>query len=746
MKSFRQLLRQPIKLIAGLILMTVAACIVCVCVGQALAAKNTAQQLERQFTTVALPNLLGGGGFDENGNLEMEVAQPARLRSWLEKAAKENPQIIKTLARHGFLSASIPELTPLNYTQGKYIAENFSGGNRRFYSYDPETDGRPYSGAMLVITLEEVTEPMQLLTLQTQTGDTWSMLDFDHEVFYWSWITDNAEDLKEAGYQITLSGTITDVISLQEGFRDPTGLTARLDISLPTLEEIEALDLQVGAQYLVYGMDYYDEDWAFRGLLADERGKNIQIDAFDPSKMRYYSKEEQMQNVGVGGLYQDSVTTITDDGNIIGTYITLKLTPQECARVNSISMTLWESFQYYSVKDWMGTYLHSPYFDLRPEATYLDRDGQEVTMSWEEFEQRYQIPTFTRLEGPVEDFLQSEAGAPWREALELNEVNHHAFAVFGVDRVMYLADFAQEVSRITQGRDFTEEEVINGDRVCIIHEAVAAASGLDVGDTVTLRFYQGDEGLPYQDYFARDGQIMPSADFYFRTTPITETAEFTIVGLWSSPDLWPDVALNEYALSPNTVMVPKTSTQTDWEFPSSVVFSTTVLHNGVGEEFRQLAQEAGFYGAFVCSDQGYTELVGNFHNYEELAQKVLTVGAVVYAVILLLFLLLFPGMQGKAVATMQSLGVSGRKRLCHVMNSVIGIAAPATVLGCGLGLGLWEKVLDALQSSAGSTVTLKMNPSVLILLALAQFAFTLLLAVIIAAVVAAPKGMGKRGK
>ena len=34
MKSFRQLLRQPIKLIAGLILMTVAAAIACVCVGQ----------------------------------------------------------------------------------------------------------------------------------------------------------------------------------------------------------------------------------------------------------------------------------------------------------------------------------------------------------------------------------------------------------------------------------------------------------------------------------------------------------------------------------------------------------------------------------------------------------------------------------------------------------------------------------------------------------------------------------------
>ena len=54
MKSFRQLLRQPIKFIAGLVLMTMAAAIVCICVGQSLAATNTAEQLDKQFTTVAL--------------------------------------------------------------------------------------------------------------------------------------------------------------------------------------------------------------------------------------------------------------------------------------------------------------------------------------------------------------------------------------------------------------------------------------------------------------------------------------------------------------------------------------------------------------------------------------------------------------------------------------------------------------------------------------------------------------------
>lgn len=39
MKSIKQTLRQPLKTLTGIILMTLAASILCVCVGQALAAK-----------------------------------------------------------------------------------------------------------------------------------------------------------------------------------------------------------------------------------------------------------------------------------------------------------------------------------------------------------------------------------------------------------------------------------------------------------------------------------------------------------------------------------------------------------------------------------------------------------------------------------------------------------------------------------------------------------------------------------
>ena len=764
MKSFRQLLRQPIKFIAGLVLMTMAAAIVCICVGQSLAATNTAEQLDKQFTTVAL--VKGNGGIDPNGFLHSKVEFPDEIRTWLEEIEQTNPEFVKSVENFGLLSASIPELDPLNYTNGGFISEKYTEGDRSFFNYDPETDGRPYSSAMLVFTLEEVSESVALEINRTITlGPTKTIRDFATQELYLNWVDELGVNLATCGYMVTLSGTITEVVSLQEGFRDPTGMTVRLKLTVPMSLQFGAMDLEVGQSYLVYGMDYYDEDWAFRSLLAEERGQNLQIDFFDPSQLVLYypeleeAEQEEQEEEGkltwadipdskIVGRYTVTIKSAQESEDGIPDQVDLSLTAAEWKRINAISMTLSKDLHYISAEEdyWgSGSYLTNPYVDRRKNVIYPDQNGETVTMTWEEYTERYRIPTITRLEGPVEDFLQSEEGIPWREALERDEVNHHAFAVLGTDKAIYLACFAQQEAKITQGRDITDEEAESGAKVCIIHEEVAQANGLEIGDTVTLNFYRGDNGLPYQGLRDNTGDLLiPSADFYFSTTPILETAEHTVVGLWKGPDIWPDIGLNEYSLSPNTVIVPKSSVQTAWEHPGSILYGSTILQNGKIQDFRNLSREAGFYHSFTFFDQGYTELVGNFHEFELLAQQVLIVGAVVYVVILLLFLLLFPGLQGKTVATMQSLGATRGNRFTHVILSSLTIVAPATVLGGGLGLALWKTVTDALQASAETTVALQLDSSALVLLALAQLVFAMILTAIIAAWVSRPKGLSAR--
>ena len=54
MKSIRQLLRQPLKTIIGVIMMTLGVLALCVGIGQIYTAKTTAETLEKSFDTVGI--------------------------------------------------------------------------------------------------------------------------------------------------------------------------------------------------------------------------------------------------------------------------------------------------------------------------------------------------------------------------------------------------------------------------------------------------------------------------------------------------------------------------------------------------------------------------------------------------------------------------------------------------------------------------------------------------------------------
>ena len=78
------------------------------------------------------------------------------------------------------------------------------------------------------------------------------------------------------------------------------------------------------------------------------------------------------------------------------------------------------------------------------------------------------------------------------------------------------------------------------------------------------------------------------------------------------------------------------------------------------------------------------------------------------------------------------------------MLSSAVVVAPATALGGGIGMLLWQSVLDALQASAETTIALQLESATLLLITLAQFALGMALTAIIAAWVITPKRLAKR--
>ena len=91
---YKQLFRQKLKTILGVFLTALAVTGLCVGVGQSMAAAQTAEALQNQFTTAAFPT----NAFLWLDNPEkvgwwrsMDMAMPQEVVDWMENTARNHP-------------------------------------------------------------------------------------------------------------------------------------------------------------------------------------------------------------------------------------------------------------------------------------------------------------------------------------------------------------------------------------------------------------------------------------------------------------------------------------------------------------------------------------------------------------------------------------------------------------------------------------------------------------------------------
>ncbi|HIT33440.1 MAG TPA: hypothetical protein IAC31_02265, partial [Candidatus Faecousia intestinigallinarum] len=127
------------------------------------------------------------------------------------------------------------------------------------------------------------------------------------------------------------------------------------------------------------------------------------------------------------------------------------------------------------------------------------------------------------------------------------------------------------------------------------------------------------------------------------------------------------------------------------------------------EEVQRLQEEAGYPGLLVCMDQGYTEILNGLNSYEGVSSNALYIGVAAYAVVMVLFLVLFPFQQRRTLATMASLGANPHKQVQHILISALGILIPGSILGGLAGALVWEQVAARLMASVNVNIPLEAN-------------------------------------
>lgn len=662
MKSIRQLIRRPGKMILGILLVMLACTLLCVSIGQYLAAIQMQSQIEREYTTIALPTnkFKKQSILDEEGNsigVTYLPEQPREIRDFLSSLPEQYPEQIKTMESHGFISGYCPAMDPINYTQVGFQREGDALSL---------IETSPYTCAILAITVDEIGELTPFAT--------------ENQAF-------SGEDLRRYGKVAQVDGTVQQVYALQEGYTDPTGRTIHLNIRVESEEAFQALELKVGETYLVYGTDYVDEDWNLRCFVSN--GNRKVYDTFSWSNIRYLTEEEKETHRAdneLNGITEDYVAVygVEIDGTPTGMY----LTEQQLLDIDSCSLTVCSN---------PGILQGA----LTENEIRIFHDEEEIKLPAEEYNKRYGQAGIVHLDESVEEFWNELKDPLWKSAQDMTQINNHAFPVVATGNLRSIAQFGTQDALVSTGRTFSPEEYRQGSAVCVISETLAAQNGLTVGDTIPLRYYEPDPMLPGQSFLKTAN---PSPCYYSQEQGFSsEERDYEIVGLYRQKEEWTGEA---YAFTPNTIFVPRNSVEGDLQTSDSGIFCTLVLENGTMDELESKVAAAGYEGLLVCYDQGFSDISASLSEYFSVSNMVLLIGSISWAGLAAVFVFLFPGHQGREAQRMWTLGTPRSWIVRHIVTGSIGIILPGVLLGGLVTMGIMERVLRQIGTYAGLSVEL----------------------------------------
>lgn len=697
MKTLTQLLRQPVKLAMGILLVAVAVMMLISGVGQQVSTQSTRKNIEYQYDTVALYYKKALGSQTDMSEEEMD---------WLNHAAAEHPDIIKSVSNSWLFTGYAPGISPINYTT---IKEPPSSGNSLVY-YSPDS-GIQYqfdalSCAMLEVRIEEIedeiTESEKFITVTDADG--------------------NQSKLSETYYvKKQCVGKIEGVVGLEKGYSSPIGRDIYLDIIAPTLEGLEAMKLEVGGRYLIYTEEYIDLDWILRQRISED-DSNFRM-PFDMAKVyenHPYGLDTVDSNGTVYNYYENTVG---------GEKVYKAFNPADLYMANSCAATVCD----YSKLPWMPMGFdeygapvgYQRITDRKPDFVSCNQsNSQNMDISeadanvipQSEYEDYYSVPTVVRLSDgqSAADYISSQEASKWSEKLKDMDINNHALPLMAVDKIGYQADFAREQARIVEGRDFSEKELAEGKKVVILSQSLAAANNISVGDTIELSAYSYDYNIPHDrsakeiNMFSFPHTALYSKRFGFETEPAT----FEVVGLYRGENEWSNTE-SSYGFTPNTIFVPKTAMVSAERYftRNGGMFMSAVLQNGKVEEFSELAKEAGLSAQFTSFDRGYAGITEALENYMTVSSKAAYVGAAAFILITVLFLALFVLTKSSTVAIMNALGARTKDKLSYVFLSGMGLALPGCVLGCAVSLALWDKITRKLMEMNSVSVEINSSPA-----------------------------------
>ena len=220
MTPIRQLLRQPVRLIAVLLLLGLSAAFFSLSAGVFVSAQATLNEIERNYITIAVPTSESTMIESDDNYVTHENAISSEMWRYMDSLA-ESKTLIRGAYSQKFISAYCPSARTV-----------ISAEEDGIYTHSSD---KPYNRAVFVIRVESV---------------------MANDFPFYDRILISAK----------ITATIEEIIQLHPGYQ--TRGTLKISHIFNSRNEFDALGLAPGQRYLLNGTDYADEDLSLRTDIA----------------------------------------------------------------------------------------------------------------------------------------------------------------------------------------------------------------------------------------------------------------------------------------------------------------------------------------------------------------------------------------------------------------------------------------------------------------------------------------------
>ena len=258
------------------------------------------------------------------------------------------------------------------------------------------------------------------------------------------------------------------------------------------------------------------------------------------------------------------------------------------------------------------------------------------------------------------DYLtQNPEAKEWEKLKNYYDIQNNSARVLAVESPKKLQDFFLGSSSITEGKMWEEEDNEKGNKVCLVHAAVASRLELGLGDTIDLNIHYSEDS---ENFF----------DSYHPEKGFKDSVKYKIVGIYQKfvEDGTPNI------------IIPQKTLQ---HLPLNQVrynIGTVTLKNGTANEFRKLIKKYTVnHFSLTVFDEGYEQTV-----FPILAMRLNSIIIIILSlscavVVLILFGLLFVVKQKETISILTALGTGDKNIRKYIMSGSFIIGGISALIG-----------------------------------------------------------------